>query len=305
MELKVNLTECENDFEFKSILSKGKISYINEKDILKIIKPEIKRSSTAKKRKNINYSATDVRPIEIGVLKKTFLVNGTNIRNKYVILNGESILKERVDAGYRKIKAHIKEFNSWEEMQKRALSFDIRETYTKEEINIKIKAIIKNKVKENEKINKEKLSSETGVSRSVISKLIGFYEVEKIIKADEESLIALNMISEWCYRILQILSNQGNEVITTFFKKNTKKIIKDGGITRANYKKYELIVKNMTSEKNLKELMLKETIKNFKTNIKIIEHDLKEEIKKELEKILETMNEKTENIESIGELKTC
>ena len=90
-----------------------------------------------------------------GFIRKDLTINEKNIKDKYVILNGESLLKERLDTGFVKIKAHIKEFENWEDMKKRALSFDIRETYTKEELNIKIRAIIREKIRLNEKFTSQ------------------------------------------------------------------------------------------------------------------------------------------------------
>ncbi len=296
MELELKLKNEEDMFEFKSIINKGKIEYIDARKILNIIKPEIKKSIIAKKKKSINYSAIDIRPIEIGMIKKDLTINEKNIKDKYVILNGESLLKERLDTGFVKIKAHIKEFENWEDMKKRALSFDIRETYTKEELNIKIRAIIREKIRLNEKFTSQELSLKTGVSRSVISKINTFYRIEKEIH-EKEHIEALHMTSNWCYVRFNELLVQGPEMIRLFFEKYSKKIIKDGGINRGNDNEYKLLIKAFATKQNEKEAILQDAIKELKRQIDFIKDGNEKEIKKELKKIISELKVKNKNTE--------
>ncbi len=296
MEIEIKMKNEEDMFEFKSVVNKGKIEYIDARKILNIIKPEIKESVIVKKKKSINYSAIDIRPIEIGVIKKDLIINGQNIKNKHIIINGESIHKERIDAGFIKIKAHVKEFENWEDIKKRALSFDIRESYTKEELNIKIRAIVKEKIEKNEKFASLKISSETGVSTSVISKIKTFYSIEKELH-EKEHLEALHMTSNWCYVRFNELLVQGPEMIRLFFEKYSKKIIKDGGINRGNDNEYKLLIKAFATKQNEKEAILQDAIKELKRQIDFIKDGNEKEITKELKKVISELKVKNKNTE--------
>ena len=128
----VNVRLIDNDelvYPIRHIISKGNVELVRVDKIINVFKEEliIKRYTKLKQIKNC--LSRELPPVEIGVIKKNIKYKGKELKNKYIILNGETYLESRRKSGYGTIKAQIKEYKSIEAMKRRAIEIEIGEDY--------------------------------------------------------------------------------------------------------------------------------------------------------------------------------